>query len=493
VSPRPFAVVILAAGGGTRMKSAVPKVLHAVAGRALVEHVIGASRDIDPEHLVVVVGHGRQTVAQRLAQSAPDVVMTVQEEQNGTGHAVRVCLEQLAERGIQPAADSGPIVVLTGDTPLLTGATLQHLALTFAETGSAATVLTAHLPDPAGYGRIVRNDTGDVVAIVEHKDADADVLAIDEINSGMYAFDAAMLSAALGQLTTNNAQGEEYLTDVVAIARAGGGRVTAAAAGDSDELLGVNDRSQLAQAAAIMGRRLNVAWMRAGVTMIDPATTYIDADVVLAPDVTLEPGVILRGATEVATGAHIGPDTTLVDCEVGEGAVVRRSDATLAVIGAQAQVGPFSFLRPGTRLGHGSKQGAFVEIKNSVLGDNSKVPHLSYVGDAEIGTGSNIGAATVFVNYDGVAKHRTTVGDEVRVGSDSMLVAPLTLGDGSYTAAGSVITEDVPAGALALGRARQHTVEGWVAKRRPGTGSAAAAERAGQEGPASEPAAGEGA
>ena len=478
MSARPFAVIILAAGGGTRMKSATPKVLHQVAGRALVEHVVAASRGLDPEHLVVVVGHGRDQVQARLQATAPDVITTVQHEQNGTGHAVRVTLEQLAERGIVADEDAGPVIVLTGDTPLLTGATLHTLAETFHTTGSAVTVLTARLDDPTGYGRIVRDASGDVAGIVEHKDADEATLAIDEINSGMYAFDATVLAGALGRLTTDNAQGEEYLTDVLGIARADGLRVTGAETEDPDELLGVNDRSQLAEASAILQMRINTAWMKAGVTMLDPATTYIDVDVELAPDVTLEPGSILRGATTVASGAVIGPDTTLVDCEVGEGAAIRRSEATLAVIGPQAQVGPFSFLRPGATLGIGAKQGAFVEIKNSVVGDGSKVPHLSYVGDATIGKGSNIGAATVFVNYDGVAKHRAIIGDDVRIGSDTMIVAPVEVGDGAYTAAGSVITEDVPPGALAVARARQHNAEGWVERRRPGTASAESARAA---------------
>lgn len=475
----PFAVIVLAAGGGTRMKSARPKVLHEVAGRSLVGHVLSACRPLQPEHLVVVIGHGREHVADHLAEVAPDAVIAVQHEQNGTGHAVRVTLEQLADQGIAPDEDSGPILVLTGDTPLLTHATLDHLLQRNEETGSAATVLTAILDDATGYGRVVRDDLGDVTAIVEHKDADERVLAITEVNSGMYAFGAAVLDRYLHQLTTDNAQGEEYLTDVIGHARSDGMRVTAVPAQDPREILGVNDRAQLAQAGAILRDRINTEWLKAGVTMVDPARVYIDSDVELAPDVLLEPGVALRGATVVATGAVIGPDTTLVDTEVGAGASIRRTEATLAIIGDKAQVGPFTYLRPGTKLAEGAKVGGFCEVKNAEIGVGSKVPHLSYVGDAEIGTGSNIGAASVFVNYDGVSKHRTIVGDHVRVGSDTMLVAPVELGDGSYTAAGSVVTDDVPPGALAVGRGRQRNIEGWVAKRRPGSAAAEAAQRAG--------------
>ena len=471
---RPFAVIVLAAGGGTRMKSSLPKVLHQVVGRSLVGHVIAATQALSPEHLVVVVGHGREQVSAHVRELVADAVITVQEEQNGTGHAVRVTLEQMASQGIVPQADSGPILVITGDTPLLTGQTLIDLAGP-GQQGTAVRVLTARVPDPTGYGRVVRADDASVVAIVEHRDADAAVLEIDEINSGMYAFDPAFLGQALQQVTTDNAQGEEYLTDVLGIAVNEGRRVSAVPVGDHEELLGVNDRSQLATAETILRDRINTAWMKAGVTMVDPARTYVDADVELAPDVRLEPGCILRRATVIASGAVIGPDTTLVDTEVGPGAEVRRSEATLAVIGRNAVVGPFSYLRPNAQLADNSKAGAFVEIKNSVVGEGSKVPHLSYVGDAEIGPNSNIGAATVVVNYDGVKKHRTVVGRDVRVGSDTMLVAPVMIGDGAYTAAGSVITEDVPPGALAIGRGRQRNVDDWVLVNRPDTAAAEAA------------------
>jgi len=461
------------------MRSAIPKVLHPIAGRSLLGHVIEAAATLEPHHLVVVTGHGRDQVHAHLAEIAPWVVTVVQEEQNGTGHAVRIALAGLADQGI--TARGGPVVVLTGDTPLLSGPTLVALLLEHESTQASATVLTARVADPTGYGRIVRGADGEVTGIVEHRDADDAQLLIDEINSGMYAFEPEALARSLGRLTTDNAQGEEYLTDVISVMRGDGLVVSASVCVDSDEILGVNDRVQLAEAAATMRDRLNDRWMRAGVTMVDPASTWLDVDVELAPDVLLRPQVILRGPTSVASGATVGPGTTLTSCEVGSGAEVVHTWAELAVIGDDAHVGPFTYLRPGTVLGRGSKAGAYVEIKNSTIGDGAKVPHLSYVGDADIGEGANVGAATVTVNYDGVDKHRTVVGAHARIGSDTMLVAPVTVGDGAYTAAGSVITDDVPPGAMGVGRARQRNVEGWVERRRPGSPAAEAAERARQD------------
>ena len=479
MTTRPSVVVILAAGEGKRMKSATPKVLHPVAGRTLLGHVIEAASTLEPHHLVVVVGHGRDAVCAHIEEVAPWAITVVQAEQNGTGHAVGIALAGLAERGI-PVVD-GPVVVLTGDTPLLTGRTLVGLLLEHESTSAKATVLTARLTDPTGYGRIVRAGDGSVTAIVEDKDASDEQRTITEINSGMYAFDGARLTDSLTRLDTDNAQGEEYLTDVIGLMRSGGDHVSASVCDDSDEILGVNDRVQLAQAAAILRDRINANWMRAGVSILDPASTWLDVDVELEPDVIIRPQVTLRGPTSVASGAIVGPGTTLVSCEVGAGAEVIHTWAELAVIGDGARVGPFTFLRPGTVLGQGTRAGAYVEIKNSTIGDFAKVPHLSYVGDAEIGTGTNIGAATIVVNYDGVAKHRTVVGDHVRIGSDTMLVAPVTVGDGAYTAAGSVITDDVPPGAMAVGRSRQRNIDGWVQRRRPGSPAAEAAERAVQD------------
>ena len=452
------AVVVLAAGEGTRMKSATtPKVLHELGGRSMLGHVVAAARVLDPEHLVVVVGHAREQVAAHLAELDPAARAVVQEEQNGTGHAVRVGLEGLEL--------DGTVVVVPGDAPLLTAETLRQLVEHHDLRGAATTLLTARMADPTGYGRVVR-DGGAVRAVVEQKDADEATRQIDEVAVSVYAFDAAHLRDALGRLSTDNAQGEEYLTDVVGLHVEAGLPVAAHTAADAAETMGVNDRAQLAEARRHLNDRLVRAAMLSGVTVVDPATTWLDVDVELAPDVHVRPNCQLHKGSRVAAGATIGPDTTLIATEVGERASVVRTHAERAVIGAEATVGPFTYLRPGTVLGRGAKAGAYVEIKASEVGDGSKVPHLSYVGDATIGTGSNIGAATVFVNYDGREKHRTTVGDDVRIGSDTMLVAPVSVGDGAYTAAGSVITDDVPAGALGVGRAKQRNIEGWVARRR---------------------------
>ena len=466
-------VIVLAAGEGTRMRSATPKVLHAIAGRSLIGHVLEAASAVDPSHVVVVIGHGRDAVLAHLEEVAPWVDTVVQEEQRGTGHAVRIALTALASAD---ALSSAPVVVLSGDTPLLTGETVRALVDEQVRTGAGATLLTAVVPEPRGYGRVVRGPDASVQVIVEHRDASDEVLAISEINAGMYAFDPARLAPALERLTTANDQGEEYLTDVVGLLRGDGHPVSGLVVDDPHEILGVNDRVQLAEAAALMRDRINDRWMRAGVSMLDPQSTWIDVDVDLAADVTILPQTSLLGPTSVSTGARIGPGTTLTSCEVGEGATLMHTWAELAVIESGASVGPFTYLRPGARLGPHARAGAFVEMKNATLGEGAKVPHLSYVGDAEVGEGTNIGAATIFVNYDGQAKHRTTIGRHARIGSDTMLVAPVTVGDGAYTAAGSVITEDVPAGAMAVGRAQQRNIPGWVQRKRPGTESARAAD-----------------
>ena len=468
-------VIVLAAGEGKRMRSATPKVLHAIAGRSLIGHVLEAAAAVDPAHVVVVVCHGRDQVLAHLDEVAPWVDTVVQDQQLGTGHAVRIALAALAAAH---ALEASPIVVLSGDTPLLTGQTVRDLVDAQVSSGGAATMLTAVLPDQAGYGRVVRDGAGAVEAIVEDRDATADIRAISEINAGMYVFDPIALAPALERLTTANDQGEEYLTDVVGLLRAEGRPVTGLIVDDAHEILGVNDRGQLADAAALMRDRINARWMLDGVSMLDPASTWIDVDVDLAPDVTLLPQTSLLGPTTIASGARIGPGTTLTSCEVGADASVIHTWAELAVIDAGASVGPFTYLRPGARLGAGARAGAFVEMKNSYLGAGAKVPHLSYVGDAEVGPGTNIGAATIFVNYDGQSKHRTVIGRDARIGSDTMLVAPVSVGDGAYTAAGSVITDDVPAGAMAVGRARQRNIPGWVQRKRPGTESARAADQA---------------
>ncbi len=468
---RPAAVVILAAGEGTRMRSSTPKVLHSLAGRTLLGHVVHVARTLHPDQIVTVVGHGRDLVGEHLTEIDPDVIAVVQEEQNGTGHAVRIALDALA--GVE-----GTIVVLSGDSPLMTTQTL--LALCQAHEGelNSATVLTATVQDPTGYGRVIRAVDGTVESIVEQSDADEGQLRVREVNSGMYAFTAGPRREALNQLTTDNSQGEEYLTDVVALMRSAALRVSAVSAAHPDEILGINDRAQLAHAGEVIRDRRNRELMLSGVTIKDPSTTWIDVNVDVAPEAVLLPDTQLLGATSVGAGAIVGPRVWLLDTEVGEDAHVRDATCELAVIGAQATVGPYTYLRPGTILDRGAKAGGFVEIKNSRVGEGSKVPHLSYVGDAQIGSDTNIGAATVFVNFDGENKHRTIIGDSVRIGSDTMLVAPVTIGDGAYTAAGSVITDDVPAGAMAVARARQRIINGWVQRKRPGSSSAQAAQRA---------------
>ncbi|WP_199552170.1 bifunctional UDP-N-acetylglucosamine diphosphorylase/glucosamine-1-phosphate N-acetyltransferase GlmU [Streptomyces sp. N35] len=469
----PAAVVVLAAGEGTRMKSRTPKVLHEICGRTLVGHVVTAARELSPQELVVVVGHGREQVAAHLAEIDPAARTAVQEQQNGTGHAVRMGLEPLG------GAVDGTVIVVCGDTPLLTGATLAKLAETHRADGNAVTVLTAEMPDATGYGRIVRDGvSGAVTAIVEHKDASESQRAIREINSGVFAFDGRLLADALGKVRTDNSQGEEYLTDVLGILREAGHRVGASVAGDHREISGINNRVQLSEARRILNERLLTEAMLAGVTVVDPASTFVDATVTFEPDALVHPGTQLLGSTHLAAGAEVGPNCRLTDTKVGADARVDNAVAYSSEIGEGASVGPFAYLRPGTRLGVKAKIGTYVETKNATIGEGTKVPHLSYVGDATIGDYTNIGAASVFVNYDGEAKHHTTVGSHCKTGSDNMFVAPVTVGDGAYTAAGSVITKDVPAGSLAVARGQQRNIEGWVARKRPGSAAAKAAEAA---------------
>jgi len=471
--PRPTAVIVLAAGEGTRMKSAMPKVLHTIGGRSLVHHAIAAARGIDPIHLEVVVRHERDLVAAHIAECDPDCLIADQDEIKGTGRAVECGLAAL------PAELTGTIVVTYGDVPLLTSETLREVLAAHEGASVAVTVVTSHIPDPTGYGRIVRDADGSVARIVEQKDATDDERAITEVNSGIYAFEATLLTQALAGLGTDNAQGEKYLTDVVGIARAQGRAVAAYVLADVWQTEGVNDKIQLARLGAELNRRTVEAAMREGAIIRDPATTWIDADVSIGRDTVIEPNVQLRGATTIGADCLIGPDTTLVDMEVGDGATVCRTQGSLSVVGPGATVGPWAYLRPGTELGAEAKIGTFVETKNANIGAGSKIPHLSYVGDATIGTGTNIGASSVFVNFDGVSKHRTTVGDHCRMGSDTMYVAPVTIGDGAYSGAGTVIRSDVPPGALVLTDAPQRVIEGWVAEHRPDTEAARAAAAAG--------------
>ncbi|MCW2631410.1 MAG: glmU [Pseudonocardia sp.] len=472
----PVALIVLAAGAGTRMRSATAKVLHEIAGRSLLSHAVHAAAGLKPRHLVVVTGHGRAEVEQhvdRLAEELDrEITVADQAEQRGTGDAVACGL------GALPGQARGTVLITYADVPLLDTATLLELASAHAAAGNAVTILTTRLDDPTGYGRIVRGPDGRPTSIVEHSDATAEEQAITEVNAGVYAFDLGVLRDALDKLDSHNVQGELYLTDVLAMVHAAGLTTGAVTAADAWLAYGVNDRVQLAAVRAELNRRLLDRWMRAGVTVVDPATTWVDADVALEPDVVLHPGTQLHGRTTVGARSVIGPDTTLTDCAVGDGASVVRSHGSDSTVGAGGSVGPFAYLRPGARLGAGGKIGTFVEVKNSEIGAGSKVPHLTYVGDATIGEHSNIGASSVFVNYDGVSKHRAVVGSHVRTGSDNTFVAPVQIGDGAYTGAGAVIREDVPPGALAVSAGTQRILEGWVARNRDGTAAAEAAARA---------------
>jgi bifunctional UDP-N-acetylglucosamine pyrophosphorylase / glucosamine-1-phosphate N-acetyltransferase len=471
-TPRPAAVVVLAAGEGIRMRSATPKVLHSIGGRTLLGHAVAAARGVDPQHLVIVVRHGRDLVAAHIAALDANAVIVDQDEVKGTGRAAQCALEAL------PAGLEGTVLVTSGDVPLLSTQTLQGLLEAHVASGSAVTVITATLPDPSGYGRILRAQDGSVAGIIEQKDATDAQLDITEINSGLYAFDAAVLRTALTQVGTENVQGEMYLTDVLGIVRGQGLRVSAHLIRDVWETEGVNDRVQLSRLGAELNRRIVERWMRAGVSVVDPATTWIGADVTLGRDVTIHPQTQIHGASTVGDDVVLGPDTTLSDVSIGRGATVIRTHGSLAVIGEGATVGPFSYLRPGTELGAKGKIGTFVETKNAQIGAGSKVPHLTYVGDATIGEQSNIGASSVFVNYDGVNKMHTTIGSHCRTGSDNMFVAPVTVGDGAYTGAGTVVRKDVPPGALAINVSPQRNLLGWVHQKRAGTAAAQAAASA---------------
>jgi bifunctional UDP-N-acetylglucosamine pyrophosphorylase/glucosamine-1-phosphate N-acetyltransferase len=470
----PAAVIVLAAGAGTRMKSRTPKILHEIGGRSMVGHALLAARSISPDQLAVVVRHERDLVARHLADVDPAAVIVDQDDIPGTGRAVEVALQALdAEQNL-----TGTVVVTYGDVPLLSGGLLAELVATHERDANAVTVLTAVLDDATGYGRILRGDDGTVTGIREHKDASDAERLIREVNSGIYAFDAGVLRDALAHVTTDNSQGEKYLTDVLALARRAGGRVAAVVTADRWQVEGANDRVQLAALGAELNRRIVEAWMRAGVTVVDPSTTWIDASVTLDEDVRILPNTQLHGATSVARDAVVGPDTTLTDVTIGEGAKVVRTHGSGAFIGPDAAVGPFTYLRPGTVLGESGKIGAFYETKNVRIGRGSKLSHLGYAGDAEIGEDTNIGCGNITANYDGEKKHRTVIGSGVRTGSNTVFVAPVTVGDGAYSGAGAVIRKDVPAGALALTVAAQRNTEGWVQANRPGTRSAELAQAA---------------
>lgn len=451
------AAIVLAAGKGTRFKSDLAKVLHRAAGRTMLHSILEALRPLELGQVVVVVGHQRDDVEAEARSAGLDHLVTVvQEEQLGTGHAAGIGLEPLND-GIER------VMVLPGDTPLLTSATLEGL-LDAATGDHDGALLTIELEDPTGYGRVIRED-GDVARIVEEEDATDEQRRIGEVNAGMYVLPRAALADAVGELDADNAQGELYLTDVAEVLAGRGVRIAGHAA-PADEVAGVNDRSQLAEAAAVLRQRVLQRLMEDGVTVIDPATTYVDVDVEIGVDTVVLPGCVLEQGTRIGSGVSLGPNCRLRGTTVEDGAEVTYTVAFDASIGPDATVGPFTYLRPGTRLERGAKAGGFVEVKKSTIGQDAKVPHLSYVGDAEIGAGVNFSAGAITVNYDGTDKHRTVVEDGAFVGCDTMLVAPVTVGAGAFVAAGSTITDDVPPDALAIARQRQTNKEGWAADRR---------------------------
>jgi bifunctional UDP-N-acetylglucosamine pyrophosphorylase / glucosamine-1-phosphate N-acetyltransferase len=444
--------VVLAAGQGTRMRSASPKVVHPLAGRPMVAWVLDALEAAGAASTVVVVGHGAEAVREALP---PGVAVAVQERQRGTGDAARVGLEAL-----DPACDT--VIVACGDTPLLDPDLLERLVEAQAsEEDRAATVVTGVLADAGSYGRVVRGRDGRVERIVEARDASADELAIGEFNAGLYAADRAALTRALEGLDAGNAQGELYLTDAIGSLA---GPVAPLVSEDPEIAAGVNDRVDLAACEAAIQRRLREALMRDGVTMPDPSSVYLDASVTVGADSVLLPGTHLRGRTSIGGGCTIGPDAVIADSVIGPGSTVVSAHVLESELEEGCSVGPFAYVRPGCRLERGARAGSFVELKNTVLGPGARVPHLSYVGDATVGEATNIGAGNITANYDGFTKHRTSIGARVKTGSDCVFVAPVSVGDDAMTGAGSIITDDVPDGALGIARARQTVIEGFTAK-----------------------------
>jgi bifunctional UDP-N-acetylglucosamine pyrophosphorylase/glucosamine-1-phosphate N-acetyltransferase len=449
----------LAAGKGTRMKSHLPKVLHKIGGLTLIERVIRTAAALKPASITVVVGHGADDVKQSLAKRVRLQFVT-QEQQLGTGHALLQARAPLEGK-------SGTVVLLSGDAPLLTIGSLKALLATHAEEAAAATVITAIMARPFGYGRIVRTAAGKISKIVEERDTTATQKAITEINSGIYAFDLAPLFAALDSIGTANKQGEYYLPDLVAIYRKQKRAVATWTVQGADEIRGINSRTELAEVSTMVRQQKNEELMAAGVTLIDPATTYIDADVVVGADTVIYPCVFLEGSTKIGSACEIHSGSRIVNSTIGDRVCVRNHTVvTDSTIEAGSFLGPFAHIRPGSEVGEDVHIGNFVELKKTIMGKGAKANHLAYLGDATIGPKSNVGAGTITCNYDGEKKHQTVIGANVFVGSNSTLVAPVTLADGSYIAAGSAVTTDVPAGALAIGRARQENKDGWVAKRK---------------------------
>jgi len=454
---RKMAAVILAAGRGTRMKSERPKVLHPVAGLPMALFPVRLAKELGCDPAVLVVGHGAAAVRQTLAGEG--VLFADQEDQLGTGHAL-LCAEP------QLSGFTGTLLLLCGDVPLLRRQTLERLLTYHESQGAAVTVLTTELNDPHGYGRIVR-DGEEVLRIVEEKDASLKEKALREINTGIYAFEAPFVFEVLRTVGRDNAQGEYYLTDVVAAARSAGRKVCALPAADPDEAMGINDRIQLAAASASMRRRINEELMRSGVTLVDPETAYIEPWIEVGTDTLIHPGAHLRGATRIGSGCTIEPGVTVSDCTIGKGVHLKAGSVLEgSEIGDECAIGPMAHLRPGTVLAGKNKLGNFVETKKAIIGRGSQASHLTYIGDAEVGAGVNIGCGTITCNYDGVNKHKTVIEDDVFVGSDTQFVAPVRIGRGSLIGAGSTITKDVPPDSLALSRCEQKVIEGWAAKKR---------------------------
>lgn len=449
--------VVLAAGQGTRMKSKLYKVLHPVCGKAMVEHVLDQVAACGISEIVTIVGHGAETVRTVLGDRCE---YALQAEQLGTGHAVMQAEAALAQL-------EGTTLVVCGDTPLLTSETLQSLLRHHEDTQAKATILTAHAENPQGYGRVIRNSENHVEKIVEQKDASEDEVLVKEINTGTFAFDNRALFGALAQVGNDNAQGEYYLTDVIEILKAQGERVSAYQMANMEEAMGVNDRVALAEANTVMRLRINEQHMRQGVTLIDPASTYIEADVQIGADTVIEPGVILKGKTVIGEDCFIGSHSEIRDSRLGERVRVTSSSIEESEMADDSNIGPYSHLRPKSIIGKKVHIGNFVEVKNSTLDEDTKVGHLTYVGDADLGKNINVGCGTVFVNYDGRKKHRSTVGDNSFIGCNVNLVAPVTVAKNAFLAAGSTITKDVPEGSMGIARSRQENKEGYWQKLPP--------------------------
>lgn len=446
--------VILAAGQGTRMKSKLYKVLHPVLGRPMVQHVIDQIKAVQLDKTVTIVSRGADKVVEYIGN---DSAFVTQEEQLGTGHAVMQAEELLKD-------EKGTTMVVCGDTPLITSETYQALFDHHEKEGASATILTAKTKEPAGYGRVIRNEADEVERIVEHKDANANERLVEEINTGTYCFDNQALFAALKEISNDNVQGEYYLPDVIEVLRDKKEKVSAFITPDFEETLGINDRVSLAQAEKIMKRRINEKHLRNGVAIIDPDHTYIHPDVEIKQDAVIHPGTIITGATHIASDAEIGPHSEIDNCYIGSFSVVKQSVATNSKIGERVKIGPYAHIRPESAIGDEAKVGNFVEIKKTTIGTASKVSHLSYMGDAQVGSNVNVGCGTITVNYDGKNKYLTTIEDDSFIGCNSNLIAPVTIGADSYVAAGSTITKDVPAESLSVARARQTNKEGYATR-----------------------------